>query len=175
MLRAIRFCREKKVPYFGLCYGMQMATIEFARNVAGLRGANTAEVDPTTAHPVIHIMPSQEEVVRAGKYGGSQRLGEYACIVTPGTLAAKAYGAPVIRERHRHRYEVNNDYVEKLRDSGLTFSGTSPDGKLMEMIEIKGHPFFVGSQFHPELLSRPLRPHPLFMAFVKASMLRGRK
>ncbi|HTM68960.1 MAG TPA: CTP synthase [Candidatus Binatia bacterium] len=167
-IKAIKYCREKKIPYFGLCYGMQLATIEFARHVAGLRGANTHEVDPSTPHPVIHIMPEQAALVREKKYGGSMRLGEYPCILAQSTVSRRAYAAPEIKERHRHRYEVNNAYRERLREAGLVFAGTSPDGLLVEIIELKDHPFFVGVQFHPEFRSRPLRPHPLFMAFIKA-------
>ncbi len=167
-IRAIQWCREKKIPYFGLCYGMQLATIEFARHVAGLKKANTAEVDPKSPHQVIHIMPEQEAKLRAKNFGGSMRLGEYACILAEGTVSRHAYGTAQIGERHRHRYEVNNAYRERLREAGLTFAGTSPDGLLVEIIEIKNHPFFVGTQFHPEFKSRPLRPHPLFTAFVKA-------
>lgn len=173
-IRVVHHCREKKIPYFGLCYGMQLATIEFARNVAGLKRANTAEVDPQTPHPVIHIMPEQEAIVRARKYGGSMRLGEYPCVLAQGTVSRRAYASPQISERHRHRYEVNNAYRERLREAGLTFAGTSPDGLLVEIIEIKDHPFFVGTQFHPEFKSRPLRPHPLFLAFVKACLKRKR-
>ncbi len=171
-IRAIQWCREKKIPYFGLCYGMQLATIEFARHVAKLQRANTAEVDPKSLHPVIHIMPEQEALLRAKNFGGSMRLGEYPCILAEGTVSRRAYGAAEIGERHRHRYEVNNAYRERLREAGLTFAGTSPDGLLVEIIEIKNHPFFVGVQFHPEFKSRPLRPHPLFTAFVKACMKR---
>ncbi len=171
-IKAIKYCREKKIPYFGLCYGMQLATIEFARNVAGLRGANTNEVDQDTPHPVIHIMPEQAAIVRAKKFGGSMRLGEYPCVLAQSTVARRAYGAAEVKERHRHRYEVNNAYRERLREAGLIFAGTSPDGLLVEIIELKDHPFFVGTQFHPEFLSRPLRPHPLFLAFVKACMRR---
>ncbi len=169
-INVIRYAREKKIPYFGLCYGMQLATIEFARHVAGLEGANTAEVNPEAAHPVIHIMPDQEAIVRKGKYGGTMRLGAYPCVLTPKTHARTAYGKREISERHRHRYEFNNDYRERLEKAGLTISGTSPDGKLVEIVELKNHPFFVGVQFHPEFLSRPLRPHPLFNAFVKAAL-----
>ncbi|HTK04353.1 MAG TPA: CTP synthase [Candidatus Eisenbacteria bacterium] len=167
-IKAVRYCREKKIPYFGLCYGMQLATIEFARHVAGLKGANTQEVDPATPHPVIHIMPGQEAIVREKKYGGSMRLGEYPCILAQSTVSRRAYASPEIKERHRHRYEVNNAYRERLREAGLVFAGTSPDGLLVEIVEIKDHPFFVGVQFHPEFRSRPLRPHPLFLAFIKA-------
>ncbi len=168
-IKVIKYCREKKIPYFGLCYGMQLATIEFARNVAGLKGANTLEVDEQTKHPVIHIMPQQEAIIRARKFGGSMRLGSYPCILADRTVSRRAYGAAEISERHRHRYEVNNAYRERLREAGLTFAGTSPDGLLVEIIEIKDHPFFVGVQFHPEFLSRPLRPHPLFRAFIRAA------
>jgi CTP synthase len=173
-IRAIRYCREKKIPYFGLCYGMQLATIEFARNAAGLRGANTHEVDRDTPHPVIHVMPEQAAIIRAKKFGGSMRLGEYPCVLAQSTVSRRAYGAVEISERHRHRYEVNNAYRERLREAGLIFAGTSPDGLLVEIIELKDHPFFVGTQFHPEFKSRPLRPHPLFLAFVKAC-IRKRK
>jgi len=168
-IRAIRYAREKKIPFFGLCYGMQLATIEFARNVVGLKGANTEEIDPQSPHPVIHIMPGQVKLIKEKKYGGSMRLGEYPCILAPGSVSRRAYGRPEIDERHRHRYEFNNAYRERLRDAGLVIAGTSPDGILVEIVELKDHPFFVGTQFHPELTSRPLKPHPLFMAFVKAS------
>jgi CTP synthase len=169
-INVIKYCRERKIPYFGLCYGMQLAVIEFARNVAKLKRANTAEVDPKSPHPVIHIMPEQEAILKAKNYGGSMRLGEYDCILANGTTSRRAYGTTKIIERHRHRYEVNNAYRERLRDAGLVIAGTSPDGLLVEIAEIKNHPFFVGTQFHPEFLSRPLRPHPLFDAFVKACM-----
>ncbi|MFA5854093.1 MAG: CTP synthase [Patescibacteria group bacterium] len=169
-INVIRYAREKKIPYFGLCYGMQLATIEFARHVAGLEDANTAEVNPNAAHQIIHIMPDQEAIVRKGKYGGTMRLGAYPCVLTPKTHARAAYGKREISERHRHRYEFNNDYRERLEKAGLTISGTSPDGLLVEIVELKNHPFFVGVQFHPEFLSRPLRPHPLFNAFIKAAL-----
>jgi CTP synthase len=169
-IKAIRWCREKKIPYFGLCYGMQLATVEFARHIAGMRRANTTEIDPETPEPVIHIMPEQASLVRQKKFGGSMRLGAYPCVLAPGTISRRAYGRAEINERHRHRYEFNNAYRERLREAGLVIAGTSPDGLLVEVIEIKNHPFFVGTQFHPEFLSRPLRPHPLFKAFVKAAM-----
>ncbi len=169
-IKVIKYCREKKIPYFGLCYGMQLATVEFARNVAGLAKASTAEVDPLSPHQVIHIMPEQAAIVRAKKFGGSMRLGAYPCVLAERTISRRAYGAPEISERHRHRYEVNNAYRERLREAGLIFAGTSPDGLLVEIVELKDHPFFVGVQFHPEFLSRPLRPHPLFRAFIKAAM-----
>ncbi len=169
-INVIKYCREKKIPYFGLCYGMQLAVVEFARHVGKLKGANTAEVDPKSPHQVVHIMPEQEAILKAKNFGGSMRLGEYDCVLAEGTSSRRAYGAGKIVERHRHRYEVNNAYRERLRDAGLVIAGTSPDGLLVEIIEHKDHPFFVGVQFHPELLSRPLRPHPLFSAFVKACM-----
>jgi len=174
IIKAIRYAREKKIPYFGLCYGMQLATVEFARNVAGLKRAHTTEVDPETPHPVIHIMPEQEAVVRQKKFGGSMRLGSYPCVLAKATSARRAYGRQEINERHRHRYEVNNAYRERLREAGLVIAGTSPDGLLVEIIELKNHPFFVGVQFHPEFQSRPLRPHPLFGAFIKACLGRGK-
>ncbi|MBI4457810.1 CTP synthase [Candidatus Uhrbacteria bacterium] len=169
-VNAIRYCREKKIPYLGLCYGMQLAVIEFARNVSGMKRANTTEVDPGSPYPVIHIMPEQEAVVRAKKFGGSMRLGAYPCVLAKATTARRAYAAPEISERHRHRYEVNNAYRERLREAGLVIAGTSPDGLLVEIIELKDHPFFVGTQFHPEFRSRPLRPHPLFREFVRACL-----
>lgn len=168
-INVIRWCREKKKPYFGLCYGMQLATIEFARHMAGMKDANTEEVDPKSKHPVIHIMPEQAAIIRKKMFGGSMRLGSYKCVLAEGTISRRAYGSAEISERHRHRYEVNNTYREKLRQAGLVIAGTSPDGLLVEIVEVKDHPFFVGTQFHPEFLSRPLRPHPLFKAFVKAS------
>ncbi len=169
-INVIRYAREKKIPYLGLCYGMQLATIEFARHVAKLEDANTTEVNPSTSNPVIHIMPDQEEIVRKKIYGGSMRLGSYACLLAPKTISRKAYGKKEISERHRHRYEFNNAYRETLQNAGLTIAGTSPDGLLVEIVEIKNHPFFVGVQFHPEFKSRPLKPHPLFNAFIKAAM-----
>jgi CTP synthase len=169
LIATVRFVREKQIPYFGLCYGLQMAVIEFARNVVGLRGANTVEVNPKAQNPVIHIMPEQEKVVASKKYGGSMRLGAYECILAKSTISRKAYGAELITERHRHRYEVNNAYRERLREAGLVIAGTSPDGLLVEIVELKDHPFFVGVQFHPEFGSRPLQPHPLFVAFIKAA------
>jgi CTP synthase len=170
-IEAIRYCREKKIPYFGLCYGMQMAVIEFSRNVLGWKDANSEEVDQKTKHPVIHIMPDQQELIAKNGYGGTIRLGSWPCSLKPGSHLAKAYGKvtteKIIKERHRHRYEFNNEYREALENKGLVISGTSPDGKIVEAIEITNHPFFVGVQFHPEYLSRPLAPHPLFVEFVK--------
>lgn len=171
-IAAIKFAREKKIPYFGLCYGMQLLTVEYARNVAGLKDAHTTEIDQKTAHPVIMILPEQAEKMAQKQYGGSMRLGAYPCKLRSGTIAHKAYGKDDISERHRHRYEVNPSYVATLTEAGLTFSGTSPDHTLMEIAELpkEVHPFFLGTQFHPELRARPLSPHPLFTAFVKASM-----
>ncbi len=167
---AIRYVREKKIPYLGLCYGMQLAVVEFARHVCGYTEANTAEIAPGVIHPVIHIMPGQAAAMAVQKYGGTMRLGSYPCQLAAGSVARRAYGKKIISERHRHRYEVNNDYREALVKGGLRIAGTSPDGKLVEIIEVPDHPFFVGTQFHPEFLSRPLRPHPLFREFIKAAL-----
>jgi CTP synthase len=174
-ISAIKYCRENKVPYFGLCYGMQMAVIEFARNICKLKDANSEEVNPKTAHPVIHVMPGQKELIAKRQYGGTIRLGGWPCKIVPGTHFAKAYekffGAKkVISERHRHRYEFNNAYREEFETRGLSIAGTSPDGKIVEAIEIKDHPFFIGTQFHPEYISRPLDPHPLFVEFIKVCL-----
>jgi CTP synthase len=171
-IKAIKYCRENKVPYFGLCYGMQMAVIEFARNVAKLTDANSAEINPKTKNPVIHIMPDQEKLIKEKGYGGTIRLGGWPCLLKPGTRLAEAYNrynkGKVVSERHRHRYEFNNDYRESLEKLGLIFSGTSPDNQIVEAIELKDHPFFIGVQFHPEYISRPLDPHPLFVEFVRS-------
>lgn len=169
-IAAIRFLREKKIPYLGLCYGMQMAVIEFARHVARLRDANSAEVNPETKHPVIHVMEHQKRLIEERHFGGTIRLGEWPCVLTKGTVTARSYGSSkTIVERHRHRYEFNNAYRERLEKQGLVVSGTSPDGLLVEAIELKNHPFFVGTQFHPEYCSTPLHPHPLFIGFIKAA------
>lgn len=170
MISAITYARENQVPYLGLCYGMQMATIEFARNVLGLKGANSTEIDPKTPHPVIDIMPDQEKKMLKKQYGASMRLGGWLCVLKDGSKALAAYGNKKIIERHRHRYEFNNKYRRQFEDKGFVFSGTSPDGHLVEIIELQDHPFFVGVQFHPEFKSRPLRPGPLFREFVKASI-----
>ena len=172
IVKAIEFARTNKIPYFGLCYGMQWMVVEYARNVAGLKGANTTEVDPKTPHGVIDIMPEQKVKMEQADYGGTMRLGGYPCKLHAGTIAAKAYDEKEVRERHRHRYEVNPEYISKLSEAGLVFSGTSPDNRLMEIAELPEsvHPFMMGTQFHPELLSRPLNPHPLFVAFVKAAL-----
>ncbi len=169
---AIRYCREKKIPYLGLCYGMQCAVIEFARNVAKLKGANTTEINEKTQYPVIHLLPGQEEHVKDKSYGGTLRLGSYECKLVAGTVARKAYGKALIEERHRHRYELNNEYRQRLEKAGLVISGVNPDQDLVEIIELKNHPFFVGVQFHPEFQSRPLNPHPLFVSFIKATTSR---
>ena len=164
-IETIKYARENKVPFLGICLGMQMAVVEFARDVLGLEDANSAEFDENTKNPVIHIMEEQKKV---DKKGGTMRLGAYPCIIKEGSLASKIYGKKEISERHRHRYEFNNDYREKLEEAGLTVSGTSPDGNLVEIVEIKEHPYFIAGQFHPELKSRPNRPAPLFVGLVKA-------
>ena len=169
---AAQYAREHKIPYLCLCFGMQLATVEFARNVARLETANSTEINPTTPHPVIHIMPDQAKYLQAHQYGGTIRLGSWPCKIKPGTILAQAYSPhKIIHERHRHRYEFNNRYRARLEKLGLIISGTSPDGKLVEAIELdpKLHPFFVGTQFHPEYQSRPLSPHPLFLALLTAA------
>jgi len=173
-LAAIRYCRENKIPYFGLCYGMQLATVEYARNVLKLKGADTTEIDPKTKNPVIDILPEQKKLMAEKRYGASMRLGACPAVLKKGTIAYGAYGQEKISERHRHRYEVNPAYVKRLEHGGLVFSGVSPSRRLMEVAELPRavHPFFLGSQFHPELKSRPLRPHPLFKEFVKAAAAR---
>ena len=163
-IEAARYARKSGTPYLGLCLGMQIAVVEFARNVVGLSKANSAEFDPEGPHPVIDIMPDQV----GAEMGGTMRLGRYPCKIEVGTLAAEVYGEQLVYERHRHRYEVNNGYRDALAQAGMVFSGTSPDGRLVEIAELKDHPFFIGSQFHPEFKSRPLRPHPLFKGFVEA-------
>jgi CTP synthase len=165
-IAAARFAREKKIPYFGLCLGLQIAVIEVARNVLGLAGANSTEFDPTCLHSVINMMEDQKAV---SDKGATMRLGSYECALAPGTLAARAYGVPTINERHRHRYEVNNAYVDRLK-SALVVSGINPRRNLVEIIEAKGHPWFVAVQFHPEFQSKPNRAHPLFAAFIAATM-----
>lgn len=190
---AVKYARENKIPYLGLCFGMQMAVIEFARDVAKLNGANSIEADPKTKYPVVHIMPDQAEYLKKKQYGGTIRLGSWPCKLTPDTKLAQAYKkfggdkeaawniednfksenlkdkSNIIFERHRHRYEFNNEYREQLEKMGLIISGTSPDGKLVEAVEIKNHPFFVATQFHPEYIARPLKPHPVFLAFIEAA------
>lgn len=170
-LNVIEYVRKKKIPYFGICYGMQLAVLEYAQNVLKLKNASTEEINPRAEHLVIGVMPDQKEKIANGNMGGTMRLGEYTTLLQKGTLAARAYGANEITERHRHRYEVSPAYVERLSDKGIIFSGTSKDGRLMEIMELprETHPFFVGVQFHPEFHARPLSPHPLFTAFIKAS------
>lgn len=176
-LNVIQYVREHNIPYFGLCYGMQLLTVEYARNVLGLKDANTVEIDPKTPHPIIDIMPDQKEKLKEKDYGGSMRLGAYPAVISKGTVAYDAYKAENISERHRHRYEVNPEYVQQLKDAGLVFSGTSPDGVLMEIAELpkEKHLFHLGTQFHPEFHSSPFRPHPLFSAFIKAAIQRQRQ
>lgn len=183
-IRAIRYARENKIPYLGLCFGMQMAVVEYARNVLGLRNANSLEVDSKTPHPVIYIMPDQEEYLRKKQYGGTIRLGQWPCLIEPGTVLFESYKrfgynkqhsnkkAMLIKERHRHRYEVNKRYIQKLKNHGLQIAGISPDRKLVEAVALPSetHPFFVGTQFHPEYQSRPLCPHPLFVGFINAAL-----
>lgn len=170
MIAAITYARTKNIPYLGLCYGMQMATIEFARNVLKLKGVNTSEVEPNPKHPVIHVMPEQEKKLLKKEYGGTMRLGAWDCVLSEGSRAFEAYGTKKISERHRHRYEFNNKYRKQFEAKGMKFSGTSPDGHLVEIIELADHPFFVGVQFHPEFKSRPLEPSPLFVEFVRAAV-----
>ena len=166
MLQAIRWARESEIPFFGICLGLQCAVIEYARNVCGLEGADSTEFDVESPHPVIALLDSQLQVTTKG---GTMRLGAYPCALAEGTRAHEIYAAEEISERHRHRWEVNNEYREVLRENGMTISGTSPDGGLVEMIEITDHPWFVAGQFHPELKSRPTRPHPLFASFIEAA------
>jgi CTP synthase len=169
-IMAIKYCRENNIPYLGLCYGMQLATIEFARNVAGLAGANTPEVDENTPYPVVHTMADQVDKIKTKKMGGTMRLGAYPCVLDKDSVSFRAYGKKEISERHRHRYEFNNEYRKLLEEKGLMIAGTSPDNNLVEIIEVPNHKFFVGTQFHPEFKSRPLKPHPLFKEFIKAAI-----
>ena len=166
-IEAIKYARTHHVPFLGLCLGMQLAIVEFARNVLGHRDAHSAELDPDTTHPVIHIMPEQ---IGIEDLGGTLRLGAYPCVLDTDSRAYKMYGRQEISERHRHRYEVNNDYREELSASGMKISGLSPDGRIVEMIEIPEHPWFIATQAHPELKSRPNRPHPLFRGFIEAAL-----
>ncbi len=178
-IRAVQFARENKIPYLGLCFGMQMAVIEYARNVLGLKNANSTEANPKTKDPVIYIMPDQAKHMKNDEYGGTIRLGAWPCKLASGSLLEELYKkhyktekrrGGIVQERHRHRYEVNNQYKKQLEKAGLIISGTSPDGKLAEAIELSRdvHPFFVGTQYHPEYISRPLEPHPLFIGFIEA-------
>ena len=168
-VNAIRYARENRIPFLGICLGMQVACIEFARHVLHLEGANSSEINPDTAHPIIDLLPEQKEIE---DFGGTMRLGLYPCQLEAGSKAEAAYGRNLIYERHRHRYELNNEYRERLAEAGMRFSGTSPDGRLVEIIELDDHPWFVASQFHPKFTSRPNRPQPLFSGFVGASVKR---
>lgn len=171
-IKVIEYVRKNMIPYFGICYGMQLAVIEYARNVLKLKGAHTAEIDPRSSHLVIDVMPDQKEKIEKKQMGGTMRLGEYTADITKGTHAAKAYKTAQIVERHRHRYEVNPEYIDMLEKGGVIFSGKSPDKQLMEIMELPTsvHPFFVGVQFHPEFHARPLAPHPIFSAFIQAAL-----
>ena len=166
-IMAVKYAREKKVPFFGICLGMQCAVIEYGRNVVGIKDANSAEIDPNCPNPVIDMMEAQKKVTQKG---GTMRLGSYPCEITKGTKAYSIYGKSKINERHRHRYEFNNKYLDRYTKAGMTASGINPDGDLVEIVEIKDHPYFIGVQFHPELKSTALNPHPLFVKFVKAAM-----
>jgi CTP synthase len=176
-IAAVRFAREKNVPYLGICLGLQMAVVEYARNVVGLADANTTEINPRTPHPVIALITEwqdrdgtvQERSV-SSDLGGTMRLGAQACFVKDGTLAKQIYGAEQVSERHRHRYEFNNEYRSLLESHGLVLSGLSPEGNLVECVEIPDHPWFLGSQFHPEFKSRPLDCHPIFKGFIRAAL-----
>ncbi|PWW05287.1 CTP synthase [Paenibacillus cellulosilyticus] len=164
---AIRYARENSVPFFGICLGMQVAVIEYARNVCGLDDANSSEINPSTPYPVIDLLPDQKDIE---DMGGTMRLGLYPCKLLPGSVGMKEYDDELVYERHRHRYEFNNEYRERIESSGLVFSGTSPDGRLIEMVELPNHPWFLAVQFHPEFTSRPNRPQPLFRGFVRAAL-----
>jgi CTP synthase len=170
-IEAIRFARERKLPFFGICLGMQLAVVEFARHICGMTGANSIEFDRNCSYPVIDLMPDQKGIIEKG---GTMRLGAYPCVLEKGSIAAEAYAATTISERHRHRYEVSNRFREGMAQQGLVLSGMSPDGRLVEMIELRDHPYFVGCQFHPEFKSRPHAAHPLFARFVRASLERQR-
>ncbi|HET7579329.1 MAG TPA: CTP synthase [Bacillales bacterium] len=171
-IEAVRYARENNVPFLGICLGMQLASVEYARNVLNWKDAHSAEINPDTPHPVIDLLPEQKDIE---DLGGTLRLGLYPCKLQEGTKAREAYGEPVIYERHRHRYEFNNQYREEMEQAGFVFSGTSPDGRLVEIIELKDHPWFVASQFHPEFASRPTRPQPLFQGFVGAAIGQNKK
>lgn len=166
-IAAIKYARENNIPFLGLCLGMQLSIVEFARDVVGYRDAHSIELDPSTTHPVISLMSDQEGVT---DIGGTLRLGSYPCKLDKNSKAYELYGEELIHERHRHRYEVNNDFRKVLTDNGMMLSGISPDGRIIEMVEIPSHPFFIATQAHPELKSRPNRPHPLFLGFVEAAL-----
>lgn len=172
MILAAQYAREKRIPYFGICLGMQIAAIAFARSVLGYRDANSGEFAPDSDHKVIDLMPDQQGNIPKG---GTMRLGAYPCHISEGSLMEQCYGVDSIAERHRHRYEFNNDYRESFEQNGVVFSGTSPDGRLVEAMEIKDQPFYLGVQYHPEFKSRPNRPHPLFNGFVQAAVCQKEK
>jgi CTP synthase len=172
MLNAIRYARESGTPYFGICLGMQTATIEFARNVCKLHGANSSEFDPATPHRVIYKL---RELTGVEEMGGTMRLGAWTCLLEPGSKAAQAYGKTEISERHRHRYEFNREYEALLTGAGLRITGTTPDATYVEIVELPNHPFFLGCQFHPEFKSKPLEPHPIFRDFIIASYANRQK
>ena len=167
MITAIKYARETNLPFLGLCLGMQLSIVEFARNVLGLKDASSIEINPETTNPVINLLPDQEGVT---DIGGTLRLGAYPCVLDEESKAYSLYGKKDISERHRHRYEVNNDYRDALKGAGMRLSGQSPDGRIVEMIELKDHPFFLATQAHPEFKSRPDEPHPLFFGFIKAAL-----
>jgi CTP synthase len=167
---AARYARENNIPYLGLCLGMQLMVVEFARHVLGDEDANSAEFDRSTAHPVIDLLPDQKDIV---DMGGTMRLGLYPCQLAPKSLAGQAYQLDLVHERHRHRFEFNNAYRDVLQEAGMRYSGVSPDGRLVEIAELENHPYMIGTQFHPEFLSRPNRPHPLFLGFVGAAKQRA--
>ena len=167
MVASAKYARENNIPYFGICLGMQIAVIEYARDVLGWSDANSREFDEESTHKVIDFMPDQSDDIDKG---GTMRLGAYPCAVRSGSLLEKCYGESEISERHRHRYEVNNEYRQDFIDHGMLVDGTSPDGRLVEAVEIKDHPFFIGVQFHPEFKSRPNRAHPIFREFIRASL-----
>lgn len=169
-IKAIEFCRKNKIPFLGLCLGMQLAVVEFARNVCGVKKAHSAEFSPDCEYPVINVMPEQKSLLKEKKYGGTMRLGAYKCELKKGTRSWNTYGKNIISERHRHRYELNNEFREALERKGMVMAGINPEKDLVEIIELKNHPFFLGSQFHPEYKSRPLNPHPLFREFIKAAI-----
>jgi len=172
-IKAIEYCREEKIPYLGLCFGLQLAVVEFSRHVCGLKGAHSTEINPKTPYPVIDVMLEQKALIKDKRYGGTMRLGDFKCQLKPGTRSWQAYDQEkFIKERHRHRYEVNNSFVKKLEEKGLLVAGINPERKLVEIIEVADHPFFVASQFHPEFKTRPLKPHPLFRDFIRAAIER---
>jgi CTP synthase len=170
-INAVRYAREHKVPFLGLCFGMQLAVVEFARNVCGMAGANTTEADPDTNHPVIDLIPEQRDIHNKG---GTMRLGAYPCRIEKGSFAYKLYQQDMISERHRHRWEVNPQYIETLEEHGMKFTGKYPERDLMEILEISDHPYFIASQFHPEFKSRLEKPAPLFVGLVKSALARKR-